>query len=177
MSDWYSMDAGYRYMCASGICGRAPSSAIRSRSLPRAVADWAENLYSNWFLADANACWTSACAGVGRLRLHRGSRTAGMVPTRYVRCPSLGVSAKRRSLSSDALRYGWVPDVAAASASAAATSRFLACRRSFPSTTEVGMPALLPHQALGLAAMVRSRLADGKPTATTPQREAVLTPC
>ena len=38
------------------------------------------------------------------------------------------------------------------SASAAATSRFLSMQAVFPSITEVGMPALLPHQALGLAA-------------------------
>ena len=37
---------------------------IRDSEEPaRAVADWAENLYSNWFLADANACWAAAAQG------------------------------------------------------------------------------------------------------------------
>ena len=44
----------------------------------------------------------------------------------------------------------------------------------FPSITEVGMPALLPHQALELAADGSFVLVDGMPTATTPQREAAL---
>lgn len=61
-SDWYSMDAAYRHMCTAYL--RARSVECDTLEEPaRAVADWAENLYSNWFLADANACWTSAAQG------------------------------------------------------------------------------------------------------------------
>ena len=75
-SDWYAMDAAYRHMYTAYL--RARSVECDALEEPaRAVADWAENLYSNWFLADANACWAAAAQGEWADWLHRWSRTAG----------------------------------------------------------------------------------------------------
>lgn len=61
-SEWYAMDAAYRHMCTAYL--RVRSVECDALEEPaRAVADWAENLYSNWFLADANACWAVAAQG------------------------------------------------------------------------------------------------------------------
>lgn len=77
---------------------------------------------------------------------------------------------------SDALRYEVARDVAALlERERGGNVRVSSMQAVFPSITEVGMPALLPHQALELAADGSLVLADGMPTATTPQREAVLT--
>lgn len=77
---------------------------------------------------------------------------------------------------SDALRYEVARDVAALlERERGGNVKVSSMQAVFPSITEVGMPALLPHQTLELAADGSFVLADGMPTATTPQREAVLT--
>lgn len=77
---------------------------------------------------------------------------------------------------SDALRYEVARDVAALlERERGGNVKVSSMQAVFPSITEVGMPALLPHQVLELAEDGAFVLADGMPTATTPQREAVLT--
>lgn len=140
------------------------------------MADWAENLYSNWFLADANACWTSAAQGEWA--------DCGYIegPERqdefywHVLPTFVGSAKTTVVIVSDALRYEVACDVAALlERERGGNVKVSSMQAVFPSITEAGMPALLPHQALGLAADGSFVLADGKPTATTPQREAVLT--
>lgn len=44
----------------------------------------------------------------------------------------------------------------------------------FPSVTECGMPALLPHNSLALSSDGSEVLADGMPTGSTQQRESMM---
>ena len=139
------------------------------------MVDWAENLYSNWFLTDANACWASAAQGEWA--------DCGYIdgPARqdefywHVLPTFVGSAKTTVVIVSDALRYEVACDVAALlERERGGNVKVSSMQAVFPSITEVGMPALLPHQALELAADGSFVLADGMPTATTPQREAVL---
>ena len=140
------------------------------------MADWAENLYSNWFLADANACWAAAAQGEWA--------DCGYIdgPARqdefywHVLPAFVGSAKTTVVIVSDALRYEVARDVAALlERERGGNVKVSSMQAVFPSITEVGMPALLPHQVLELAEDGAFVLADGMPTATTPQREAVLT--
>ena len=174
-SDWYAMDAAYRHMCTAYLRARSVECDVLEEPA-RAVVDWAENLYSNWFLADANACWATAAQGEWA--------DCGYIegPARqdefywHVLPTFVGSTKTTVVIVSDALRYEVARDVAALlERERGGNVKVSSMQAVFSSITEVGMPALLPHQALKLAEDGSFVLADGMPTATTPQREAVLT--
>ncbi len=172
--DWWHMDAAYRRLCtAFEACKLSDSERLDEPA--RKAATWAEKLYDNWFLPESCSCWSAAAReqwaergyieGVERqdefywqtLPLHAGSAKTCVV------------------IISDALRYEVAQDVAAClereRGGSVSTSSMQAV---FPSITEMGMPSLLPHQTLSLSADAGALLADGMPTSSTPDREAVL---
>lgn len=168
------MDAAYRHLCcAYERCKLEGVEALEASV--HAVMKWAEGLYRNWYLVQSNACWTSVASaqwrdcgyveGVDRqdefywktLPAHAGAAKTCVV------------------LISDALRYEVAQEVAQAlererGGSVASGSM----QALFPSITEMGMAALLPHQGLTLDWDAATVAADGMPTVSTPQREAVL---
>lgn len=172
--NWWRMDAAYRHLCcAYERCKLKGVEALEAAV--HAVMKWAEGLYRNWYLVQSNACWTSAASaqwrdcgyveGVDRqdefywktLPAHAGAAKTCVV------------------LISDALRYEVAQEVAQAfererGGSVASGSM----QALFPSITEMGMAALLPHQGLTLDWDAATVAADGMPTVSTPQREAVL---
>lgn len=172
--NWWRMDAAYRHLCcAYERCKLKGVEALEAAV--HAAMKWAEGLYRNWYLVQSNACWTSAASaqwrdcgyveGVDRqdefywqtLPAHAGAAKTCVV------------------LISDALRYEVAQEVAQAlererGGSVASDSM----QALFPSITEMGMAALLPHQGLTLDWDAATVAADGMPTVSTPQREAVL---
>ena len=145
------MDAAYRHMCTAYLRARSVECDVLEEPA-RAVVDWAENLYSNWFLADANACWTSAAQGewVGCGYIDGPARQDEFY---WHVLPTFVGSAKTTVvIVSDALRYEVARDVAALlERERGGNVKVSSMQAVFPSITEVGMPALLPHQALELA--------------------------
>ena len=148
-SEWYAMDAAYRHMCTAYL--RARSVECDALEEPaRAVADWADCGYIDGPARQDEFYWHVLPAFVG------SAKTTVVIV-------------------SDALRYEVACDVVALlERERGGNVKVSSMQAVFPSITEVGMPALLPHQALELAADGSFVLADGMPTATTPQREAVL---
>ena len=172
--DWWRMDAAYRALrVADERCKLAGVESLESSE--RAAVDTAENIYGNWFLSESNACWAKAAQDMWR--------DAGYVEGvarqdlfYWETLPTYAGDAKTKVvLISDALRYEVAKDVAAAlERERGGSVRTGSMQAMFPSITEMGMPALLPHNALELDLDKGAVLADGKPTATTRDREAVL---
>ena len=172
--DWWHMDAAYRRMCtAFEACKLNGAEALDEPA--RNAAAWGENLYASWFLAESNACWAASAreqwASCGCIE--GVERQDGFY---WQVLPAYAGSAKTCVvIISDALRYEVARDVAASLERERGGSVSLgSMQAAFPSITEVGMPALLPHQALSLSADAASVLADGLSTATTTDREGVL---
>lgn len=172
--DWWRMDAAYRALrAANERCKLAGSEALETPE--RNAVDWAENLYINWFLAESNACWANAAQDMWR--------DAGYVEGvdrqdmfYWETLPTYAGDAKTKVvLVSDALRYEVAQDVAAAlERERGGSVRMGSMQAVFPSITEMGMPALLPHNAMELDLDQDVVLNDGLPTGSTAQREAVL---
>lgn len=172
--DWWHMDAAYRALrVADERCKLAGVESLESSE--RAAVDTAENMYSNWFLSESNACWANAAQAMWH--------DAGYVEDvarqdmfYWETLPTFTGDAKTKVvLVSDALRYEVAQDVATAlERERGGSVRMGSMQAVFPSITEMGMPALLPHNSLTLDLDKDAVLADGKPTGTTHEREAVL---
>ncbi|MEC4183411.1 BREX-1 system phosphatase PglZ type A [Adlercreutzia sp. R21] len=174
-ADWWQMDGAYRRFCeAHRRCARhgAPDLSEAADSL----SDWAERQYANGFLVPVNECWaTAAEADWDREGYVEGVARQHRFYDEVVENELAG--AKRVVvIVSDALRY----EVAHELADALERSQRVSCavdavQGAFPSITSFGMAALLPHRSLSVdAARGLAVLADGAPTATTEQRQAVL---
>ena len=137
-------------------------------------ADWAENLYSNWFLADANACWTSAAQGeLADCGYIEGPERQDEFYWHVL--PTFVGSAKTTVvIVSDALRYEVACDVAALlERERGGNVKVSSMQAVFPSITEVGMPRCCRIRRLGLQRMVRLCWL----TASPPQRLRNARPC
>ncbi|MFR3878435.1 MAG: PglZ domain-containing protein [Collinsella sp.] len=171
-TDWWRMDAAYRALRQANERCKLRGVDLLEEPERRAV-EWAENNYVNWYLTESNACWANAAQAQWR--------DAGYVEGvarqdlfYWETLPTYTGSAKAKVvLISDALRYEVAQDVAAALESAAARCAWVACRRCFL-ITEMGMPALLPHQAMTLNMETGAVLLDDMPTSSTVERQAVL---
>ena len=173
-TDWYRADSFYRRLCHSfELCKTKPRPALEGPL--RSVVGWAENLYSNWYIEGVNACWENAAssqwASAGYIEgVPRERRFYWEV------LPSCKGSAKNAVVViSDALRF----EVAAQMARVLERERgsvvaLSSMQAVFPSVTEFGMAALLPQRDLSLDWETGAVFANGMPTATTSQREAVL---
>lgn len=175
--DWYRMDTIYRRFC------RACDEALRSTAdIPEALdsalenlAAWMERIYSNWFLSDANACWVNACEkqwfeqghveGVDRQRRFFEEKVLS------------GASGAKKTLVivSDALRYEVAAELAERlERDTKGSAELGSVHGVFPSITEFGMAALLPHNTLSYDWNTGVVSCNGMPAMSTKEREAVL---
>ncbi len=173
-SDWWHMDAAYRHMCtAFEACKLNGAESIDEPA--RKAAAWGENLYTNWYLTESNTCWSVAArkqwTSCGHVEgVERQDEFYWQVLPAYA-----GGDKTCVVLISDALRYEVAQDVATAlerERGGAVSCKSM--QAEFPSVTEMGMPALLPHQKLTLSPDTAAVLADGLPTTSTQEREAAL---
>lgn len=149
--DWYRMDTIYRRFC------RACDKAMRSAAdIPVALdyalenlTAWMERIYSNWFLSDANACLVNACEkqwfdqgyveGVDRQKRFFEEKVLS------------GASGAKKTLVivSDALRYEVAAELAERlERDTKGSAELGSVHGVFPSITEFGMAALLPHNTM-----------------------------
>lgn len=174
-SDWWRMDSAYRRFCeAYERCARAADPDLADALGP--LADWAEGHYVNGFVEPANECW----AAVSEADWRREGFVAG-VPRQsrfYDEVVENELAGAKRVvvIVSDALRYEVARELAAELERGQRVECAVeAVQATFPSMTRFGMAALLPHRTLAMAAdRDGAVLADGMPTATTEQRQAVL---
>lgn len=173
-TDWWRMDAAYRALRQANERCKLRGVDLLEEPERRAV-EWAENNYVNWYLTESNACWANAAQAQWR--------DAGYVEGvarqdlfYWETLPTYAGSAKTKVvLISDALRYEVAQDVAAAlERERGGEVRMGSVQAMFPSITEMGMPALLPHQAMTLNMETGAVLLDGMPTGSTVERQAAL---
>lgn len=177
-TDWFHMDTAYRDFCvAYDDCQKCTSDvpAALDESLG-VVAGWMERIYVNWFLKDSNACWVTASEnawlqdgyveGVSRQRRFFDE---------WVIAGSADVK-KTMVIVSDALRY----EVAAElrdrlERDTRGTAELGSMQSVFPSITEFGMAALLPHTSLSYSEDDHCVYVNqNMPTISTADREKIL---
>lgn len=176
-TDWYRMDTFYRRFCrACDECLR--SAADVPEALVGALEDlvaWMERIYTNWFLADANTCWVNACEkqwleqgyveGVDRQRHFFEERVLS------------GADGAKKTLVivSDALRYEVAAELAERlERDTKGTADLHSMQSVFPSITEFGMAALLPHNTMSYDWNAGVVSCNSLPAMNTKEREAVL---
>ena len=174
VTDWYRADSFYRKLCHSfELCKTKPRPALEEPL--RRVVGWAENLYSNWYIEGVNACWENAAASQWASTGH----IEGVPQQRrfyWDVFPSCKGSAKNAVvIISDALRFEVAAQIARElEREKGSVVGLSSMQATFPSVTEFGMAALLPQRDLSLDWETGAVFANGMPTATTVQREAVL---
>lgn len=174
VGDWCDMDALYRSLCrAYGACREKGYETLEEPV--RSALEWAENLYSGWFLAESNACWTNAAQAQW---LDSGC-IPGIDRQRdffWKIMPACKGSAKTMVvIVSDALRFEVGREIAdELEREKGGMVKLDSMQATYPSITEFGMAALLPHRGMSLDGETGAVCVDGLPSATTEQREAVL---
>lgn len=176
-TDWYHMDSSYRSFCrALDACLKTafdlPSDVIDGLE---ALAAWVERVYVNWFLAGSNACWVAACEKTwSQAGYVEGISRQTRFYTDRIFLES-GGAKKTMVIVSDALRYEVAAELASRLESDTAGIAELGSMQGvFPTTTEFGMAALLPHRTMQLREVDGGIYLDGAPTSSTEQREAIL---
>lgn len=172
--DWYRMDSLYRSLRRAATSCRARGYESLEASV-RAALEWAENLYSGWFLSESNECWTNAACS----QWLDSGYVEGIERQRdffWKVMPACKGSAKTMVvIVSDALRFEVGCEIAELlDREKGGVAKLSSMQASFPSITEFGMAALLSQRSLALDGETGAVLADGAPTATTEQRQAVL---
>ncbi|MBR3314867.1 MAG: BREX-1 system phosphatase PglZ type A [Atopobiaceae bacterium] len=178
VSDWCHMDSDYRHIVSAADAARRdhPEAPDSLRDALDALSDWADGLYLNWFLPSVNSCWIS-CAEAQWLKL--GSVRDVPRQSRFwldVVERELAGATRVAVIISDALRYEVGAELAERlSAQTKGVIRLDSMQASFPSVTEFGMAALLPHSTLELRPSEGAYpYADGILTQGTENRERVL---
>lgn len=175
---WYSMDSAYRSFCtAFDECQKS------TFDVPSGVSDglenlagWVEGIYVNWFLRLTNQCWVSASSE----EWEKTGYVEGIPRQRrfFDEFVMSGAAGAKRTLViiSDALRYEVAAELAERlERTTSGSAQLKSMQGIFPSVTEFGMAALLPHTTIGLRASDMAVFVDGdSPVASTSEREEVL---
>lgn len=175
--DWYLMDAAYRALCTAlddcqlntdDIPGQLCDAAER-------LAEHVENIYVNWFLPKSNDCWINCSESDWADRgLVRGVRAQRTFSELYRLCDR-GEYRRTMVIIADGMRYEVGCELARRlEQKTKGTVSLDALQSIFPSVTEFGMAALLPHGEISYVWDDRQVLVNGMPTKTTPDREAIL---
>ena len=171
---WWQMDAAYRRLCvAYSACQKTGVEALEEPA--REAMNWAESLYSNWYLSQVNDCWVRAAQS----QWAECGYVEGVAQQRkffWDTLPEFSDMAKCTVvIISDALRYEVGHEVwQCLDAERGAKVKLGSMQSMFPSITEFGMASLLPQRGLQLDWGTGEVLADGLPTVSTVQRQAVL---
>ena len=174
-AQWWRMDACYRQLHrAFALAVKRPVPALDDEL--KAAISHAEGLYKGWYLTTLERAWEQAAAPDLAAQGY-----VGAVPRQELfYMDEVGRLAKQGRVFvvvSDALRYEVACELAGALERETQGKADLASMQAvFPSITKCGMAALLPHGNLTLASTPDGLhvLADGMPTASTAERQAVL---
>lgn len=171
--NYCKMDHFYRqFHTAFGKSLKESSTVLED--LYKKVAEYAEKLYKNWYLATLSSQWTMLVAD----ELSKSSALAG-IPQQadfyknYVK-PIAASGSRAYVIISDALRYEVAVDLTGQLIrETKGSAKISAMQATFPSATKFGMAALLPHNQLQLTDDGKV-LCDGNSTEGTAARENIL---
>lgn len=177
-AEWYVMDSLYRGFCtAFDACGKSDFDIV-----PEVIdnlddlAAWVEGIYANWFLSETNRCWVNASAE----QWEKTGYVEGVARQRnfFDEFVIAGAGDVKRTMViiSDALRYEVAAELAQRIERTTSGSAHVKSMQSvFPSVTEFGMAALLPHTSMGFRESSGSVFVDnGVSVASTKEREEAL---
>lgn len=171
--EYYKMDTYYRqFHSAFGKSLKESSTVLED--LYKNVADYVENLYTNWYLNTLGSQWN-------KLTFDEFVKDSELVDvpqqSRFYSnevSPLLQSGGRVYVIISDALRYEVAAELCELLVSETkGTAKLSAVQSMFPSATPYGMAALLPHKKLELDENLKV-LCDGLSTDGTVAREKVL---
>lgn len=127
------------------------------------LAAWVEGVYVNWFLSETNRCWVNAAEE----QWSESGYIEGVPRQRrfFDEFVLAGSGDVKRTLVivSDALRFEVADELAQRLERATAgTAELKSMQGVFPSVTEFGMAALLPHNSMGLRESDMAVFLDGR---------------
>ena len=174
-TDAYEMDNHYRHFhFRLGNTLKNPNALLEDTL--KKCSETVEGLYCEWFLKQLTLTWTKSIAGDLE---SLGYISDTQIPeqrrfyNRYV-SPSVSKGNRVFIVISDALRYEVAAELTEQLSHATKGKATLeAVQAAFPSITKFGMAALLPGKEMS-ANEKMDVFVDDKPTATTPQRGAIL---
>jgi uncharacterized protein (TIGR02687 family) len=177
-SDWFNMDTAYRQFCVAYDTAQISNNEIPDglRDDFDALAIWVERAYVNWYLCETNACWVNASA---EQWAETGHIEGIPLQTRFYDeniTLSSGGTKKIMVIISDALRYEVAFELATRlESNTSGLADITSMQGIFPTITEFGMAALLPHSSINYNMESNAVMLDGtKATATCSQRENAL---
>lgn len=171
--DFCKMDHYYRLFHAAFSKSLKESTTVLE-DLYKNVAEYAERLYKNWYLAVLGKQWTSLVEE----ELTSGAALPDIPQQtdfyrRYVK-PLISSGSRAFVIISDALRYEVGVDLTGQLLRETKGAVNISSMQAvLPSVTKYGMAALLPHRELRLTADL-SASCDGQSTSGTENREKVL---
>lgn len=176
--EWRMMDFWYRTFCSEfDRCGKSSFDIAGGVTDElENLAAWVEGVYVNWFLSETNRCWVNAAEN----QWSKSGYIEGVPRQRrfFDEFVLAGSGDVKRTLViiSDALRFEVADELAQRLERATAgTAELKSMQGVFPSVTEFGMAALLPHNSMGLRESDMAVFLDGGvPVASTEEREAAL---
>ena len=171
-ADYYRMDSYYRrFYLAFGDGQKNTNTELEDAF--KGASDYVENLYRNWYLEDLASQWTPAIkddySAKGELSDIRRQNNFYLDEVESPRG-----SSRVYVIISDGLRYELAAELAdQLTAETKGSTDIASCQAVFPTRTEYGMAALLPHKRLGLDNQLNV-MADDLPTGGLLGREKVL---
>jgi len=171
--DYCKMDHDYRLFHAS-FSKSLKESSTRLDDLYKNVADYAERLYKNWYLAALGKQWTNlASEELTGSAVLPGIRQQVDFYKSYI-APIIASGSRAYVIVSDALRYEVGVDLAGQLLrETKGTAKISSMQAVIPTVTKFGMAALLPHQELRLTRDMNVTC-DNLPTVGTENRAKVL---
>lgn len=175
---WWRMDAAYRRFCRAVDEAKLSSFDIPGHvdSSLEELAGWMERVYVNWFLTDSNDCWVNASEkDWAETGYAEGIARQGRFYEESVMSGAMGAK-KTLVIISDALRYEVAAELAdRLEADTRGSTELCAMQGVFPTVTEFGMAALLPHSSMSFSMSDGGvYLNGGMPTVSCAQRQEAL---
>lgn len=171
--DYYKMDTLYRKFCvAYAECENSERFESLGDKLKSVLRDKAQAIYTNWFLAELSANWTTACESP----LKTSGRIDGILQQDNFYEEFVRSDKRTFVIISDAFRYELAVQLREELLQAHTAKVVLKPMQAiFPTETKFGMAALLPHKELSVERTPDGLkvLADGKSTESG-NREAIL---
>jgi uncharacterized protein (TIGR02687 family) len=172
-TDAYEMDSHYRHFhFRFGNTLKNPNALLEDAL--KKCSDTVEGLYREWFLKELTLTWTKAIASdLESIGYVSEINKQQEFYRRYV-SPNVNKGNRVFIVISDALRYEVAAELSERLSHATKGKASLeAVQAVFPSITKFGMAALLPGKEVSANEKV-DVFVDGKPTAATLQRGAIL---
>lgn len=172
--DWWRMDAAYRAFMNSYSSAITVGVAALDDKV-RELADWVDRVYANWFLTGSNANWVA----VSKEAWESAGFIEGIDRQRRffdeVVAQELNASKRVMVIISDGMRYEVARELAQElERRTRGQANVSSMQAVFPSITQFGMAALLPHKRLNYSEATEEISVDGMPVKSLAERDAVL---